>query len=480
LPRGTATSSGKVVVNGGRLRVNGGSIIFGGSPTEGTALFQLNSGVVRTRGFTSHSAVGANSAIEFNGGTLEAADNEFLLHSTVPQTRINGNFTIDTRGFSPRINTPIGGSGSLTKAGSGTLSFERDSTFSGTITIMEGEISLGAGGNSGTTGSGNIILQTAGQSGLQFRRSTTPFTFANQISGAGYVKQMGAGGAKTILLANNTYSGSTIIGSHLQVGNGGTAGSLGSGEVDLSSSATLTFARSDNVIFSNSFSTSSSGKVIQNGTGTLTLMNSGNIYLDVKSGVVVVPTGVSISYRDPIVDNSDLVINGTLLTFSSDIKNNGSLRGNGVHNGHVNIRTGSDVSGGNSIGILQIGTSDNNRELRIFDGSLLAEYDGASVDFLRVMGTLSLAANSNLILSKIGADIPRNQWFEIVSYNSLSGSFGSINSSVPFIIDYDHLGLNRIAIMAVPEPTNLFALLGVLFSFCFFTRRNVCLDLIGD
>ena len=77
------------------------------------------------------------------------------------------------------------------------------------------------------------------------------------ISGTGAVTQIGAG--TTILTGANTYSGSTTISTGtLQIGAGGTSGTLGTGAVV--DNATLQFNRSDTLTFSN----------VVSGTGALT------------------------------------------------------------------------------------------------------------------------------------------------------------------------------------------------------------------
>jgi len=79
------------------------------------------------------------------------------------------------------------------------------------------------------------------------------------------------GGGTLILENNNSYPGNTAIsGGALQVGNGGTSGTLGLGNV--TNNGTLAFNRSDAVTFTNSIS--GSGAVTLAGTGDLVLSGS--------------------------------------------------------------------------------------------------------------------------------------------------------------------------------------------------------------
>jgi len=97
-------------------------------------------------------------------------------------------------------------------------------------------------GNGGTSGSilGNVVDNGT----LAFDRSNA-YTFGGLISGSGSLVQMGSG--TTILTADNTYSGGTTISAGtLQIGNGGTTGSIIGNVTD---NATLAFDRGDSVTF---------------------------------------------------------------------------------------------------------------------------------------------------------------------------------------------------------------------------------------
>ena len=97
-------------------------------------------------------------------------------------------------------------------------------------------------------------------------RDGTSTTFSGIISGSGNVTKLGAG--TLTLSGTNTFSGTTrITAGNLQIGNGGTTGTLGSGAVI--DNATLTAALSDAASLTNSIS--GSGALTMNGTGTLTL-----------------------------------------------------------------------------------------------------------------------------------------------------------------------------------------------------------------
>jgi len=155
------------------------------------------------------------------------------------------------------VNTDINGAGSLTTLGVGTLTLTGANTYSGTTTIIAGTLQVGNGGTTGTLGIGALTNNGA----LAFNRSDT-ITIAYLISGSGALIQSGIG--TTILTAANSYTGTTTISAGtLQVGNGGTTGSLGTGAVV--NNATLSYLRSDSINVTNAIS----------GSGTLNLTSTG-------------------------------------------------------------------------------------------------------------------------------------------------------------------------------------------------------------
>lgn len=142
-------------------------------------------------------------------------------------------------------------------------------------------------------------------------------TISDTIIGSGGVIIVGPG--SLTLTANNTYSGgtNTIYGTTLQLGDGGTTGSI-LGDVYLSFSSNLVFNRADTVIFDGklqgeAFRYSNGGRLVQAGSGSVILTNSIDI------GVVAINPGATLqlgnggkgggSYNFNTVDNGSLVFN---------------------------------------------------------------------------------------------------------------------------------------------------------------------------
>jgi outer membrane autotransporter protein len=172
----------------------------------------------------------------------------------------------------------ISGSGAVNQIGAGTTILTADNTYTGPTTIAAGTLQLGNGGASGVV-VGDIIDNAV----LVFDRSDT-VTIPGTISGAGTVSQIGGG--TTILTADNSYTGGTTISAGtLQLGNGGTSGSIVG---DVADNGALVFDRSDTVTFAGAIS--GAGTVNQIGAGA-TILNATNPYsgpTTISAGTLVV------------------------------------------------------------------------------------------------------------------------------------------------------------------------------------------------
>ena len=105
---------------------------------------------------------------------------------------------------------------------------------------------------------------------LVFNRSDSP-TFSGVISGSGCVAQ--AGGGLLTLLGSNTYTGlTTVSAGSLQIGNGGTSGSLAG---NILNNTAVIFNRADTSVYAGSMS--GNGALVQQGAGT-TVLTGSNTY----------------------------------------------------------------------------------------------------------------------------------------------------------------------------------------------------------
>ncbi len=147
------------------------------------------------------------------------------------------------------------------------------------------------------------------------------FAGAGSIAGGAGLTKSGAG---TLTLAtNNTYTGQTDINAGtLQVGDGGTSGSLGTGAIN--NNGVLIFNRSDALAITTAIN--GAGEVRQNGAGTLTLSGT-NSYgggLTVNSGAVRLANTAAQGTGAIAVNGGTLVLGGNL---SNPITLNGGILG---------------------------------------------------------------------------------------------------------------------------------------------------------
>ena len=122
--------------------------------------------------------------------------------------------------------SPITCSGSLVKAGSGTLTLAGLHNFAAGIQINAGTVAIGGAGQLG----GGLYPVAITNNGLFNYSSSAPQTLSGVMSGAG---RLAVSGSNTLTLtAANTYSGGTTLSAGtLRVGNGGSAGALGAGNI---------------------------------------------------------------------------------------------------------------------------------------------------------------------------------------------------------------------------------------------------------
>ena len=181
---------------------------------------------------------------------------------------------------------------------------------------------------------GNIVDNGA----LVFNRSNN-LTYAGTISGTGSLTKLGAG--TLTLTADNTYTGvTTISGGTLQLGNGGTAGSIAG---DVVNNGALVVNRSNAATLSGTIS--GTGSLTKNGAGTLTLTGD-NTYAGtttINAGTLQLGNGGTTgSVAGTIVDNGVLVFNRSdAVTYGGVISGTGALVQSGA--GTLTLDRGPDL-----------------------------------------------------------------------------------------------------------------------------------------
>jgi len=227
---GANSYTGVTTVSGGTLSVgtlaNGGAASDLGAATSASANLVLNGGVLQYTG--GGVSIDRSFTVGTGGGTIDASGGGALSLANAGALGYSGNGprTLTLSGADANNNTlaaPVannGGATSLAKSGTGKWVLTGANTYSGVTTIAGGLLQIGAGGGSGSLGSGGIV----NNSQLIFNR-TGNLTVGGVISGTGAVTNEGTG--TLILTGNNTFTGGTTINAGtVQLGNGGANGSL--------------------------------------------------------------------------------------------------------------------------------------------------------------------------------------------------------------------------------------------------------------
>ena len=240
----------------------------------------------------------------------------------------------------------VSGTGGLEKTGAGTLTLTQDQAFAGTTTISAGVLQLGNGGTTGSV-SGNIVDNAT----LVVNRSNE-LTLSNSITGTGSLVQAGVG--NTILTADNGYTGGTTISAGtLQLGNGGTTGSILG---DVVNNGTLVVNRSDALTLSGTISCTGSLVKECAGATTLTAANAYGGGTALKQGRLNVGNNLALGTGALAMDD------GTTLGFAADglnLANAVVLTGSNdpvIDTGSFSATLSGDISGGGFITKMGSGT----------------------------------------------------------------------------------------------------------------------------
>ncbi|MEI7733644.1 MAG: autotransporter-associated beta strand repeat-containing protein, partial [Verrucomicrobiota bacterium] len=286
--------------------------------------------------------------------------------------------------------------------------------------------------------------------GVTFNNTTQNFSLTGVKAIAGTAGLTKTGTGTLTILNNNTYGGATTIsGGTVQVGNGGTAGSLGTGAV--TDNGALVLNRSDAVSVSG---LSGSGNLQQNGSGTLSLLGSdshtgGTL---ISAGILQVGNGGAVTAfgNGPITNNSALVFNS-----SSTISVAGVICGTGsVTNasaGTVNLNATNMYSGGTTIrggGTVNLGTAFalGSGDVTISSGALNFPFPSGSSNVVANNISLPLIGTQEFIIQ--GPSSPTTvRLTGVLSGGAAGQSYRLVDSNV---------GLNHNDILILDNPNNSF------------------------
>ncbi|WP_051885422.1 autotransporter-associated beta strand repeat-containing protein [Lysobacter antibioticus] len=208
-------------------------------------------------------------------------------------------------------NLVIGNGSTLRYTGAGD-STDRLFTLASGVTFIE---SSGTGAvdftNTGTIGLANPnVARTIALGGTNTGNNTLAGIIGNAGTGITTLAKNDSG--TWALTGNNTYTGNTVVNNgNLMIGNGGTSGNLGTGNVIVDSpTSTLSMNRSDTVVFNAIMS--GPGTFAQVGTGTTTLTANNSIGATTVSAGTLDVNGILNTATVAMSGTSTLNVDGTV------------------------------------------------------------------------------------------------------------------------------------------------------------------------
>ncbi|MBB6092422.1 fibronectin-binding autotransporter adhesin [Povalibacter uvarum] len=386
----TGTLGTGAVTNNAALAINRSDSLTLGQLISGTGSVRLNGS-----GTTVLTAANTYSGgTQVNSGTLQIGNGGTT--GAIGTGAVTNNSTLAVnRSNAVTLANVIVGTGSLRQDGAGTTSLTGANTYAGDTLINAGTLQIGAAGTTGTLGTGAVINNAT----LAVNRTNTTIV-SNAISGNGVVRQVGTG--TTALAASNTYTGGTVVtAGTLQIGNGGTTGDAGTGNI--TNNATFAINRSD--AYALNQVVSGTGTLRQAGTGT-TILTATNAYgataiaagtLQVGSGGTsgTLGTGAVTNNGTLAIDRSDALSLGQLISGTGSVRQNGAgattLTANNTYTGGTIVNAGTlRVGNGGTTGSAGTGTITNNAALslnrsnavtlaNVIAGTGVVSHDGAGV-----------------------------------------------------------------------------------------------------
>ena len=333
------TASGSAPTYNGLITLVGGADLAVGS--EGTGVITIKGGVTGTGNLQIGSPTGTNlkvnTTISTGAVNINGTLSDFSGVDTTAAVNVSAAVTGNTAILQDGTNQLFVFTGTNTNTGATTIS-SGDLQLGGTASSTTANgITIGAAGAVGSLSANSVIVDN-GTLVIDRTGTVTQGTDLSTagITGTGALTLYGTG--TTILTAANAYTGGTSILTNtanltagtLQLGNGGTTGSLSTSSV-IVDNGTLAIDRSNTVTEGTDFTTAANftgtGGLSQIGTGTTILLGA-NAY----SG------GTTISAGTLQLGNG--TTNGTLST-SSAITDNGTL----IFDENTAVLQGTDFSG---------------------------------------------------------------------------------------------------------------------------------------
>ncbi|MDQ0589228.1 autotransporter-associated beta strand repeat-containing protein [Variovorax paradoxus] len=427
----TATIGAALVGAGGLQKSDLGTLVLSGTNTY-TGGTTVDGGVLQV---SSDANLGdASGGLTLSGGALR---NTAAFTSARGVTLGTNGGTFDTQA-NLTLSGTVGGAGSLTKTGGDTLTLTGSNTYTGGTSINGGTVAVSDDANLGDASGalsldGGTLQSTAAftsaravtlNAGSGTFQTTDDLTLTGEVGGSGALTKTDAG--TLLLTANNTYAGGTTISAGtLQLGNGGTTGSIAG---NVTNNGALVFNRSDTYNFGGTIS--GSGDVTQQGTG-ITVLTGNNNY----GGSTAVNAGT-------------LIVNGnqSAAAGATSVAAGATLGGAGTIGGNVSVADGATLSPGN-LGSVP-GTLTVNGNLALANASTLSYnfgqanvIGGAYNDLTRVAGNLTLGGTLNVTTTSGAAFDPGI--YRVISYGGTLTNNGLVAGTMPSPSFYVQTSVNN-------------------------------------
>ena len=434
---GTLDLSGILNKNGSILKLTGGTFLVSGQITGSAAnsdlvvdnatvtlgaandyngpTFIRNSGTLNANVANALPTANGRTAVTFDGTgtsvlTLGVSQSVASLTSAGAATvTLNANtLTVGTASGSTSFAGAIDGTGGLTKDGASTQVLTGANTYTGTTTVSGGTLQVGDGGTTGTLGSTSSISVADGAT-LKTNRSDS-ITLGQAITGPGDVEIANTITGSTILGSNsNAYTGTTTVsGGTLQVGDGGTTGTLGStSSISVADGATLKTNRSDSITLGQAITGPGDVEIANTITGSTILGSNSNAY-----------TGTT------------TVSGGSLQVGSSGTGKTGT--------GAVSVQNGSTILG---TGVVQGTTFTAQNGSKIYGGDSTAASSHGTLTFTPVSASASTHSLQGSIILGISGATATNATFD--GHAIGSGDYNALVDAVTGVGSHDRLVFNN-------------------------------------
>jgi fibronectin-binding autotransporter adhesin len=325
--------------------------------------------------------------------------------------------------------------------------------------VLVNPVNINSGANNGT----RKFTVRAGIGGAEATSAELQGVVSNAPGFDNGIRKEGDG--MLILSATNTYTGPTLVtAGSVQIGNGGTTGSITStGAVRISSGATFAVNRSDLLTVGNTISGAGDAKQVGSGTTILTASNTYNGGTTVSDGAFV-------------ANNTTGSATGTGAVL---VETGATIGGSGSISGTTTIDPGGFLTGGADINAGTRGTLTFGGGLNAAGSTWLVDpVETTSMDSVRIAVIGNLNITNAIFTDRFSGTFIENNTYTIGTYTgTLTGTFlnwaddtdrAFTNGS--YRINYDDSG--AITLTAVPEPRALLSLLLIIVTGWWFFRKR--------